>query len=361
MIRSLAFAVTLLSAAATLFLNAASARAAQAAAPAAFEDQRRWNSIADLLRAVEPAYGSNERRAAEQAVAAANPSALLEWSGEAGLLLWVRFQVAEGSTGTPPGAAAKTPLGPPVSLGVGASPFNSAAAGFYDPPLLTSPADGMREARNLGFFVWAAEENGRIRYRRFTLAESRALEASLDPYFADPLLAAKDRRARTMRIIEGVRAKLTRRHGVRAPMPAIDTARSAYAAARTALDNGERARLDWAAWVRQSDTAFGLVDSYKNILTLPGLRAQAYALSRSGLRHDIRRAATPAALQLVLGGDRDRHRGLLANLDVAALCRAELAAYDDAFAAFSLSGPDRAFVRRLLPTRTDTPCRAVSS
>jgi hypothetical protein len=194
---------------------------AQTPTPPLYEDQRAWNNVADLLRAVEPAYANAAARSeARRAVEAQLPYDQLRWSGEAGLLIVVRFQVPAT------GGGAHVRLGNPVLLGVGASPSDAAAASMFDPPLL-EPADaGMTEATQDAFFVWASLDGNRLRYRRLKPAESVALKGRVTRRLKASLSAARERRARTARIV-GVATYLARSSGQgpsagRSPPPARD-------------------------------------------------------------------------------------------------------------------------------------------
>lgn len=324
---------------------------AQTPTPPLYEDQRAWNNVADLLRAVEPAYANAAARSeARRAVEAQLPDDQLRWSGEAGLLIVVRFQVPAT------GGGAHVRLGNPVLLGVGASPSDAAAASMFDPPLL-EPADaGMIEATQDAFFVWASLDGNRLRYRRLTPAESVVLKGRVTLRLKASLSAARERRARTARIVGGVATYLARSSGQGPSSGAIAATSKGYSNARTRLDEGEQHQADWSDWARRSDAAFAAVDTYRNILTLPGLRQQASVFARGDLAETIRRAATPVALSNALKSDRDTLRAQLAALDVNALCLAELDAYNAFFAAIALTGDDRALVRKLLPGRSDTPC-----
>lgn len=324
---------------------------AQTYAPEKFSDQRRWNKVGDLLRAVEAAFSASvPRRAAVDAVEAVEPEKMLEWSGEAGVLFFVRMQVPET------GSRSASPLGTPVLIGVGAHPLNAAMLGFYSPPRLPQSDAGMREAGEHSFFVWASLEQGRLRFRRLMPAETLLLQDAADRANGDPVTGPKLRRAHAARVIDGVRARFARQSGVATQLVQVDSALADYTRARVALGNGEQNRIDWRYWEKRTGGALDLITRYRYVLTLSELRTQAYVLTRSGLRDAIRRVPDAVALASVLKDERDKLRQNLGTLDVPTLCRTEVRAYQAFFNTLALQGEQRNFMLRLLPIRTETPC-----
>jgi hypothetical protein len=138
--------------------------------------------------------------------------------------------------------------------------------------------------------------------------------------------------------------------------PAIQAAKLnevliAYRAALQALSAGQLNRYDWSEWERGTDRALQLVTAYRNILTIKGLRVQADATIRPGLKDDVRRAATVPALITVLTEDRDALRLRRDAIDIPALERAEADRYADFVLEVQASGEDAETLRRLLPPR----------
>jgi hypothetical protein len=213
----------------------------------------------------------------------------------------------------------------------------------------------MREAREHSFFVWASIEQGRLRFRRLMPAETLSLKDAADRANGDPVIGPKLRRAHAARVIDGVRARFARQSGVATQLVQVDSTRADYTSARVALDRGEQNRIDWQYWEKRTDGALDLITRYRYVLTLSELRTQAYVLTRLELR-DIRRAPDASALASLLKFERDRLRENLSTLDVPSLCRAEVRASAAFFNALALQGEQRDFMRRLLPTRTETPC-----
>lgn len=320
-------------------------------APEQLSDQRRWESISKILRAVEPAYAaSSNRHAATDDVKAMRLDRLLDWSGEAGALLLIPIQEPDNASGP------VVRLGTPVLIGVGAHPFDAAVAGLFPGPRLAEMSDGMRYAPRLSRFVWARYEGSRIRYRHLSLPESQALRGAVTRFVADDLASTAYQRARTMRIVDGVTEHFNRQRDAAPLVAEVEDARLAYGRARTALDNGERARSNWRSWAVGSAAAFDLVEQYKSILTLSELRSQAQFLTIPALRNPIRQARTVPDLQLVLSNHRDDVRQRLATLDVPQLCREELRAYTAFFASLALEGELEGIVRTLLPEHSEVPC-----
>ncbi len=330
----------------------------QTFSPALLSDQRRWNAIDDLLRAVEPAYADRrDRRDARNAVAAQGLDRLLEWSGEGGVLLLVPLQEPVAADDAPAGPAVR--LGTPVVIGVGAHPLDAAAAALSPGPLLAETAEGMRFAPLRSQFVWAAREGNRLRYRHLTVPESVALRAAVVRFRVDDVDSGTQRRARTARIVNGVATRFLRQAGTAPLAGSVESARASYDHTRTALDTGERNRRDWGDWARRSADAFDLVAKYNAIFTLGELRTQAQALAIPALRDAIRRASTAADLQQVLREHRDKRLELLAQIDVSGLCRAELQAYRAFLASMALPEGQARLVDRLLPPRGDGDCPTI--
>lgn len=352
------FAASLAIALVAAFSFQAATAQGQTFSPAVLSDQRRWKTIGDVLRAVEPAYArQSDRRAANDAVAAQRLDRLLEWSGEAGVLLLVPLQEPISAAHSPVVPASR--LGTPVLIGVGAHPFDAAAAALSPGPLLAEPNEGMRFALSRSQFVWAGKEGKRLRFRHLTVAEGLALRAAVTRFRANDVESAIQRRGRIARIVNGVAARFQRQPGAAPLAGSVENARAAYDGARTALSTGERNRRDWRTWARKSAEALEIAEKYLSILTMPELRAQARALVIPALRDEIRRADTPAALQQILRAHRDERTRRSAEIDVAGLCRAELEAYRSFVASMALPDDQARLIDRLLPPRGDGDCATI--
>jgi hypothetical protein len=333
---------------ALLLLPAVPARA-QSLNSLAVLDSHAWAKFSDLLRPADPAFADPVvRRESSAAIDPAEMHRTFDWSGEAGVLIHVRLQVPVT------GAGAAEPIDVPILLGVGADPLDAAVAAYFVPPLQPPARPGMRYAPERSFYVWATVRRTwlgeRLRFQQLPPPASAELRRQVDLILADPRAAPVRRAARTLRVMEGVR--------VRAGLgtPAIQAAKLnevliAYRAALQALSAGQLNRYDWSEWERGTDRALQLVTAYRNILTIKGLRVQADATIRPGLKDDVRRAATVPALITVLTEDRDALRLRRDAIDIPALERAEADRYADFVLEVQASGEDAETLRRLLPPR----------
>ncbi|WP_298095979.1 hypothetical protein [Brevundimonas sp.] len=327
----------------------------QTFAPAQLTDQRRWNAIGPMLRAVEPAYARHsDQRAAAEAVAAQRLDRQLAWSGEAGVLLMVPLQEPVTADETYSGPA--TRLGTPVVIGVGAHPFDAAAAELSPGPLLVETSEGMRFAPLRSQFIWVTKESNRLRFRHLTVSESRALRAAVNRFRSGDIASRAQRRARFSRIVRGVATEFLRQPSSAALAGPVENAQVAYEQARTGLDRAERNSWEWRDWDMGSAKAYDIVHNYRAILTLAELRAQAQALAIPALRNDIRRARNVEALEQVLLDHREKLHQLLAQNDVTQICRTELQAYRSFIASMGMSAERAIFIDQLLPGRGDSDC-----
>ena len=333
---------------------------AQTYVPAELADQRRWNSIADLLRAVEPAYSlAADRRAATDAVASMQIAEMLAWSGEAGVLLMVPIQQpeteSEGST------ESLMRLGTPVMIGVGANPLDAACAGLSPGPMLGEIDVGMRYAPELSRFVWVNRESNRLRFRHISVNESSQLRARAARVVADDVLISEVEGARYRRIINGIAAFARQRSGPGVSSDAIEAARSLYDQARSSVDSARRNQKNWRTWGERSVAAHELVADYQSVITFTELRSQAQALAIPALNDRIRATRTAAALQLLLMSHVEDMRKRLSELNVQHACQTEIEAYAQFFESLMLSGEVRDFVRQLLPARSTVGCLPANS
>jgi len=314
-------------------------------APVVQLDPRQWRSLGDLLRAVEPVYAdADARRRAAAAIDEAGLRDALEWSGEAGFLIYVRLQAdAETMTRT-------MPLGVPVALGVGADPFDAAAAGFFNPPQLTPAATGMRFAPQRSFFVWVSRSGGRLRFEWLRPEEGVRVRQNVDLLFADSVHRTKRAASRTLRIMAGIRARVARGRNAATRLEQIDAALAAYREAREPLTRAEERHAELSDLDRGTERALQLVELYRNILTIDGLRVQANATIRTVVRNELRRATTAAALATVLTAERSELRTRLAAIDLDGLRRAEGERYQ-AFLQRIAGSDEWEIIRTLLPPR----------
>jgi hypothetical protein len=333
---------------------------AQTFVPTELADQRKWNSIADLLRAVEATYPrTSDRRDATEAVSAMQIDDMLAWTNEAGALLMVPLQQPE--TVTEGSSEGLVRLGVPVIIGVGATPLDAACAGLSPGPLLAEIQPGMRYAMEHSRFVWVSREGSRLRFRHLTIPESRTLRAREARIVADSVEISAIQGSRLRRIISGVAAYTQQQSRQEVVPTAVEEARSGFDRARIALDNARRSQANWRIWGAKSAYAHDLVSQYQTVIIFRELRSQARALTIPALGDEIRATRSAFDLQVVLGNHREIMRKRLSGLDIPQLCQAELEAYDRFIQSLALGTDLEDFMQRILPGRSGLACLPANS
>jgi hypothetical protein len=309
-------------------------------------DAKNWQSLRQLLRSADGAFATGGH--AEQAAAAVsteNLTAALDWSGEAGYLLWVRLQTPENGSGS------AVPLGAPVLLGVGTTPLDAAAAAFFDSPVVVPPAPSMRLAEDRSFFVWVTRHGGRLRFAALTPSETAAVRSTAEEIIADRRRRSNRFGDRVIRIMSGIRETLARRPNAGGAIARVDPLLAAYRSAQEALVSAEGTSLRAMEWQLLLDKALQRVEGYRNILTLEGLKAQANGLLWPGMQKQVRGTRSAEALVAMLTLERDNLRNRAASVNVPAARTAELQAYQAFVRGLGEVASDPA-LRRLLPART---------